>query len=127
MINKLDLIIIFFILNFLSISYCFKSELVHLVKSEYLLVNEDGIFHFKNNFDNEIEKIDSINEEQNTSDTKKNIKKIFIKLNASKIILMYLSIISYTFIILKEILLKKLEYLKKISKINMLCFLLILH
>ena len=60
MINKLDLIIIFFILNFLSISYCFKSELVHLVKSEYLLVNEDGIFHFKNNFDNEIEKIDSI-------------------------------------------------------------------
>ena len=76
MINKLDLIIIFFILNFLSISYCFKSELVHLVKSEYLLVNEDGIFHFKNNFDNEIEKIDSINEEQNTSDTKKNIKNI---------------------------------------------------
>ena len=113
MINKLDIIAIFFVVNFLSISFCFQSELIHIVKSKYLLVNENNIFQNKNLFGNEIEKIDSINEDQNTSDERK-ILKIFIKLNASKIIFVYLSIISYTFLNLKEILLKELEYLKKI-------------
>ena len=77
MINKLDIIAIFFVVNFLSISFCFQSELIHIVKSEYLLVNENDIFQIKNLFGNEIEKIDSINEDQNTSDAKKNIKNIY--------------------------------------------------
>ena len=77
MINKLDIIAIFFVVNFLSISFCFQSELIHIVKSKYLLVNENDIFQIKNLFGNEIEKIDSINEDQNTSDAKKNIKNIY--------------------------------------------------
>ena len=77
MIIKLNLIALLLLIIFLGTSFCFKPGLIHLVNSDYLLVNEDGVFRFKNNFENEIEKIDIIKEEQNTSDITKNIKNIY--------------------------------------------------
>ena len=77
MIIKLDLTSLLLFIIILDTSFCFKSGLIHLVNSDYLLVNKEGIFRFKNNFDNEIIKIDSLKEEQNTSDITKNIKNIF--------------------------------------------------
>ena len=77
MIIRLDLIAIFLHIIFLGTSFCFKPELIHLINSDYLLVNEDGIFRFKNIFEKEIEKIDELKEEQNTSDINKNIKNIY--------------------------------------------------
>ena len=77
MIIKLDLTSLLLFIIILDTSFCFKSGLIHLVNSDYLLVNKEGVFRFKNNFDNEIIKIDSLKEEQNTSDITKNIKNIF--------------------------------------------------
>ena len=74
MIFKLELFVLFCLINFHVISSNFEPELVHLLNSDYLLVNEYGIFQFKGNNFNQYEKILSLKEEQNPSVEMKNIK-----------------------------------------------------
>ena len=82
MIIRLEVIALFFIINFLQISSSLTPELIHLSNSSYLLVNEDGIFSFKNIFLNQAEKIGFTEEEQKSSESiensenKKNIIKV---------------------------------------------------
>ena len=66
MISNLELIILFFIANILSISSNLRPELVHLTNSDCLLVKEDGIFRIKGKNSNKIEKVLSLREEQNS-------------------------------------------------------------
>ena len=74
---RLELFIFFCIINFSRIRCSFQPELVQLSKSEYLLVNEDGIFQYNINNFNQYKKILSFNEEQNPSVNSKDIKNIY--------------------------------------------------
>ena len=77
MIFKLELFVLFCLINFHVISSNVEPELVHLLNSDYLLVNEYGIFQFKGNNFNQYEKILSLREEQNPSVHMKNIQNFY--------------------------------------------------
>lgn len=80
MIFRLEFIALFCIINFLQISSSLMPELIHLSNSVYLLVNDDGIFRFKNIFSSQTEKICFTEEEQKSSESieiLENTKNIF--------------------------------------------------
>ena len=61
----LGFIVIFCIVQFSYISSSLRPEVMHLINSDYLLVNGDGLFRFKIDNLNKIEKIKLFNEDQN--------------------------------------------------------------
>ena len=77
MIFKLELFVIFCLINFPIISSNYEPELVHLINYDYLLVNDYGIFKFKSHDFNQYKKILSLKEEQNPSVDMKNIQNIY--------------------------------------------------
>ena len=66
MIFRLDLIVLLCLINFTLISSTFQPKIVQLINSDYLLINGDGIFRFKNNNFQQIQKVISTKEEENS-------------------------------------------------------------
>ena len=77
MIFRIELFVFFCLVNFPMISNSFQAEIVQLSNSDYLLVNEDGIFHFKSNNYNQFKKILLLNEEQNPSVVIKDVQNAY--------------------------------------------------
>ena len=77
MIFRIELFVVFCLVNFPMFSISFQPELAQLSNSDYLLINEDAIFHFKSNNFNQYKKIVSLSEEQNPSVVMKNIQNAY--------------------------------------------------
>ena len=75
--SKIELFVVFCLVNFPVFLSSFQPELVQLSNYDYLLVNEDAIFHFNSNNFNQYKKIVSLSEEQNPSVVMKNIQKAY--------------------------------------------------
>ena len=73
----LGFIVLFCIVQFSSISSSLRPEVMHLINSDYLLVNGDGLFRFKIDNLNKIEKIKLFNEDQNLLANQNNNQNIY--------------------------------------------------
>ena len=73
----LGFIVLFCIVQFSYISSSLRPEVMHLINSDYLLVNGDGLFRFKIDNLNKIEKIKLFNEDQNLLANQNNNQNIY--------------------------------------------------
>ena len=77
MIFRIELFVIFCLVNFPMFLSSFQPELAQLSNSDYLLINEDAIFHCKSNNYNQFKKILLLNEEQNPSVVIKDVQNAY--------------------------------------------------